>query len=741
MELTRAEEQTIKVTKGAGAIDVGEKGAVESFTDGRYHLEIEEYMKRAPESWVREWAGREISRQDWIPKSVVDIDDAMYDFIDSTIPMFCKMVPYKPFWLYIKQMQDWMSDTTDINLLDTVDEIEAYKDREIDRMDQNLLYGMNKYIWREEAEAPGGRVRYKASTPQALLVYIMDAGYSTLAGKGRQAAKTTTAGGAALLRSMVKTNMRIVIAADDKETTGNNIFATKIKYPFTNMPPWMKPDLVPSSSSTELKFDFAPGATKGDRGQMTSTFSLMASVETTAINGMTPSWMLLDEAGDMKTFSKLVLEGEPTMIGLDETPGSPTFGKLIRKRQIIAWTTGTSSSRGDGQFEGAYKTLLENWRRRKNTRGWVPLFFDWTCRRGATDQWYNDLRQQYLEGSVSETKGLSADDALSMFSAHYPSSPDDMFMVSHKTIIPVDIIDRNMTMCLSLPQNQRPIRGRFVPQWDNTPMPDGSPIPHRPIGVTFVPDPYDNPDSPVELYLWPNNNTRNRYWQGTDPINADDGKSKMASAIYDCVGITGESGEARPTIACIVNGRTHPLSEIYLQTKLMGMFYRGAGQRACKELVEVNQGHKYLSFVQEWLKMEGTLVYQKELDPMYRGGGHIFGVDLKSTRKSVLLRDVVDLIDKCENRIRHYGFWSQLRTISVERGKSDQPEWGTIDSKRYNDDIPIACAWAYVCRMSFSHLRPEVIEGESAKFRNRRVWVEGPNGQIRQGVQRIPIHV
>lgn len=737
--LSSEDEQIVRgVGMGAALESSAPIPALPSHGDDRYHLTLEEYGKRIPRSWREKWVEKDILRSDWAPKSVTEIDEGMYSFIDSHMPRFCDLKEYLPFYLYLEQARRWMEDTTKITDLASVDEIEAFKDREIERIDQNLLYGMDRYIYRQEAETPGGRLPYIASTPQALSLFIIDCGYSALIGKLRQGAWTTTIGAAALLRALTKTSLSVVIAADDKESTGKNIFSTKIKYPLGQMPPWIQPDSVPNFSESQLTFDFAPGAKKSDRKQFTSTFTLMASAETTAINGMTPSILLLDESADMPTFNKLVLEVEPTMIGLDENPASPTYGTLIRKRQIVAWSTGTSNSRGKGQFEGAYKSLISRWKRRENTRGYIPLFFDWTCRRGANKQWYLDLRQQYLSGSIADTQGMSSEDALAMFGAHYPSSPDDMFMVSHKTIVPVETIDRNMELCLTMPQADRPVRGRFVPQWDTTVMPEGSPIPHRPIGVTFVPDPYDSPDSPVELYAWPENHFKNRYFQGTDPVNADDGLSMHASAVYDCMGQMRDN-EMRPTIACIVNGRTSPLDEIYLQTKLMGMFYRNWNQQACKEVIEANQGHKYTAFVVQWLKMENTLVRQKELHQDYWGGSHQFGADLKSTRKSVLLRDAVDLTARAGPNIKHYVYWAQLRTIRVDRGNNDQPEWGTIDTRRYNDDVVIACTWAFVCYRSFSHMQLENMQGEESKYRMRAVWVEGRDGQIRREYKREKI--
>lgn len=718
-----------------------EEKTAQHLFDDRYHLTIDEYMKRAPRVFTEKWEGVKVKRSDWMPQDITVVDDDLRRFIDSHIPKFCELAFYDKFWLYIKQARDWLADTTTLESLETLDEKIAYVDQEVWRIDHNLFYGMDKYVWVKEAESPGGRRDYRASTPQVMAIWTLDAGYSAMIGKGRQAAYTSTLGPAALLRALVRTNMSTVLAADDLNVTGKNIFETKIKYPLGQLPFWLQPEDTPGYAATHLHFDFAPGAKKSERKKMSSDFVVL-SANPTAINGQSPNCLLLDEATDMAPFNKIVLEAEPAMLYLDETLGSPTYGKLLRKRQVIAWSTGSSNSKGKGQYEGAYKALIQDWRAGKKTNGYLPLFFDWTCRKGMTREVYENLRDRYMSGAMEETRGLSPEEKLAMFGAHYPSEPEDMFMASHRTIVPITMIRRRQEECLSLPHDMKPVRGYFVPVYDkHLPMPDGAPFPFKVIGATWVPADEGDPRACVQMFLPPDNMWANRYWQGTDPIQADDGLSRMASVIWDSVGAQ-RGDEKFPTIACIVNGRTNPPMQIFLQTKLMGIHYRNYGQKACKELVEVNQGHKYIQFVQDpWIMLDGSLVMKTELPDNYRGGEQkqMYGIDTKDKRKTILLFDLISFIFAHGERIWHYDFWHQLRNTEVDRAEPDKPRWGTIDERKHNDDVIMAAIFAYICRESFSNKKPERISSESPRFKEKYRWVRDDNYRLSREKYKVPM--
>jgi hypothetical protein len=683
------------------------------------------YFDKIPQEWKDKWADVEIHKSTWRPASITNTSAEFKRFIDSHIPQFDQIIPYEEFYLYCEQARRWLEDKrtlADIPSLERVD----YKWRELDRVAENKLYGLNKYVSIKEDGFIGGRRPYNASTPQALLAFLVDRGNSFELVKGRQAAITSTMLAMVALESVVRNAFSVVFMVHKKDGTGKPLFRNKFQSTFQHLPEWMigEVDVARGFSTESAIIDFDPATEKLRKGKDVAEVRLLSSEDSMNINGQTPTWSLFDESQNIPTFQLLKGELDPTMYQF-----SMATGRMELVRQCFGWGTGSSNNTGNGSFENDYKGLLEAWQSGEETDGWIPLFMDWTCRPGMTREFYTMQRRKYLRGQTEETKGLSSTERLALFKAHYPSAPDDAFMASHKHVVPVEIMikQQNRIQSECLKRGLGPVPGKFEPIWDESVvLPDGSLYKHPVRGVRWVPSRMDDIEAPISMFMPPDNSWAHRYFQGTDPIQNDGGFSRFSSAIWDSVGRVQEDGSFAPGPVCILNTRTPFTSELFLQSSLMGMFYRNYGQKACRELLEINVGHRYADFkCSPVVNLRDSLLTRHELLPKYKLGNatNIYGIDLKGgkgSRKETLYGDLTDLVRSHGHNIWYFPFWSQLRNISVEGDADGSVKWSTRNKNVYNDDLVYAVTYAELCSRCVNK-QPQNMTAENKKYVTKRV--------------------
>jgi hypothetical protein len=692
------------------------------------------YFDRIPEDWKYEWKDKEILDSDWRIPNPKEPDAELRSFIDSHIPSFSKLKAYKRFWLYCEQarrLEETARDYADVPLAERYD----WKKAEYIKIRQNKLYGLNRYITiKEDGKMGGGRRKYKASGPQALLAFLVDSGFSFDLVKGRQAAITSTMMAIAALEIIVTPSYNGVFIVHKKDGTGKKLFKDKLQSTLQHFPAWMRAAWEKNSgnwSAERVVLDFDGGEGKMNKGRDTSEFLLLGSDDSMTVNGQTPSRSFFDEAQNNSNYQTMLGEIDPTMYQFNERTGT-----MDMVRAIYGWGTGSSNNTGKGSFEAHYKVTLEAWQTHEPTYGWVPLFMDWTCRPGMTKAHYAEVRDKYLRGRDENTKGLSPKERLALFKAHYPSDPDDAFMATHKTLIPLDdIIDQQRWIKENVhDKGLKPVPGRFVPIFDESkPQTAGSMFPFAVRGVMWEELSADDMDAPVRMMFHPEKLWLNRYYQGTDPIQNDGGFSRFSSAIWDAVGTTkDEDGHTlyHPTVACMLNARSPYPQELFTQSILMGMYYANHGQRACKEIVEINQGHRYVETkCGPIFNLKESLVPRGAMTSNYNGGTHTHGVDLKSKRKSALYHDVVKMLQTHRRRIYYYEFWSQVRHIDVEdKGDTKGVEWGTQNKNVYNDDMVYAVGYSELCA-STCQMRdggPRMLEEGKKEYKRERVLERDP---------------
>lgn len=746
-------KQVARIAGAGSEIDGPKKDPEDLLDDGRQHLwltpdqakrarerkddpqeKAECYLDRIPKAWKDKWRDRLISKDDWAPEKVDEHTEQFYHFIESHIPCFDKIIADEGFYLYIEQQQRWLDEGTTVADFEGQSQWE-FVQTEFERMSENTLYGMNKYGWIKDDSVPARRRDYKASTPQALICYLLDCGYSLEMGKGRQAAITSTVMLYEAIRMLVQTSYKGVLVTDDIEFTGKAIFNEKLKASLMYMRmdnAWIYPPGVGNWADKNIVFDWSEGKAKHEKKVISSQYSLAASDDTQTINGTTPSKVVFDEAQNIPTYQEIKREARPTMLaaGLD--------GTIRIARQIVAFGTGSSHQRGKGAFENEYKSTISKWNRRETTSSFVPLFLDWTCRPYMTRKRYLIERAYYIDNDENEeTKGMSKEERTSMFHAAMPSSPDDMFLTSHKTMVPSLLIKKQQDRILKMNTlGGGAIRGRFVPVFNHavstTP---GFYIPNPVIGSKWQEADPDDIDAPVKMLMPPERFWVYRYYQGTDPIQSASGTSKFASVIWDNVGpIKVKDGQQifHPMPVCILNDRQSRVEESYLQSKLMGMYYANHGQKACMELTERNQGQDYESFVKTQMDLRESLWLRGALPKDYRGGSHEYGVDLKQGRKGfALYYDTSRMLMDFHENIWFNEIWAQVRNIDVEERPDGSMDWGTVNKNAFNDDLVIACSYAHIsCRAE--NKDPKKINSDVPEYRTVKKLVRGPrqwNGQ------------
>jgi len=649
----------------------------------------------------------DIQAEDWLPTSKTLHERDFIEWIDSINSGFQKMVPYKKFRLYVQQANQWYSENGSITNHHSLDEQKFYAIEEMRRCKENSLYFLNKYLVLKEGDLTSGARTYDAKPVHEVIAYMFDCGYSMMIGKGRQIAATSTLGGCALKKIVFNKNFFLKFITQDKET-GIEIFEDKIKYPFSELPEWMKPAV---SNDRDNLFRLSSKAKKGTKKGINSKLQVVAP-SVSAINGGSPQLVMIDEAGYIGILGKMMKEARPTMF-----MQNPITKMLEMKRQIIAWGTGGEMDKGGKAYEEEYTQCMRNWTNREFSSGIVPLFFDWTCRPGITKEFYESEKKVYT------VDGPDREEKLVQFRQTYPSIVEDMFLTSAKTLVGIDYINRNIERIRDIPHNVRAQKGFFEPVFDTSrPAGENEDVPFMITGATFVPTEDDDPRASTIIFMHPYKNWINRYYGGTDPIATDNGYSNMASAIFDA---------HYKTTSAIVNYRDSNHKYTFLQTMLLHLYYgtENSSDKRAKELVESNIGTAYIDYV-DTKGFYSSLVYRTELPEYMQGGSAIIGIDNRSARTKFIINKLFEFIQAYGDRICIDVFFIQLRTFVCTITDSGNETWGTADKRKYHDDVLFAVVFSYICSLSYSHLIPKEIKSEADKYIVRHELYRDHNGNL-----------
>lgn len=699
-------------------IPVGDANAVSIVGDdellgSRHELEreplsIKDYLARCPKEWEDDLWTEEIR-----PEDVMTHTQSFVDWVLSIYPAFFRMKPYKPFYIYIRRMQEWLKDPDSYSDHQSKAAKREFIIKERDRIRQNVAYGCNRYGEISEGAIDTGSRRYTATLTHLMILFLFQMGYSVYIGKGRQQAITSTYMLAMALWMCVWPGKKLKYIAEDDET-GIEILDDKFKPSFEGLPNWLRPETKNDQKKLYVAY-FNSGAKKGQKNTRRTTMRVVAPKKT-AINGGSPDVAMVDEAGLIGIFNRMAKEARPTMFGEKD-------GKIVMKRQLVAWGTGGDNDKGKGDFERELRSLINKWQNGDYSEGIVPIFLDWTCRPGISREFYLREMKAYLSGeSGVDLEDMTQEERLMQFRCHYPSSIDDMFNAPEHTVVPAPIILKNTDKIYASPHEMRVQYGAFEPIFDkSSPQDRDAYYPYAVVGARWVPS-ESFLGAPAAMFLRPEPGWTMRYYQGTDPIMAKAGISKFASSIWDA-----KFG----TLSCIVNHRSQDPYDSFAQSILMGMYYSGESGNGVKELLESNIGSLYEAFkVGPIFRLRHTLIRNTMLPDYLQGGGAIYGFDSKGTKKNKAVGLLQDLLRTHGDKIYHPEVWQQAKTYVLTITQHGNPKWGPKSSND-RDDVLDSLALAYIARMCYQHVMPcqegkekrVIVPAKSRVRRNGRlVW-------------------
>ena len=159
-------------------------------------------------------------------------------------------------------------------------------------------------------------------------------------------------------------------------------------------------------------------------------------------------------------------------------------------------------------------------------------------------------------------------------------------------------------------------------------------------------------------------------------------------------------------------------------------------------MVEINAGGRYVDAkCGPDFNLKDSLIYRGALPPAYRGGSHLYGVDLKGAKGSsneALYHDTPNLLRPNGKRLFYYGFWSQVRNISVESKPDGSVQWGTMNKNAFNDDMVYAVAYAELACRAINQ-QPMRIDMKEKQMRSKKVIRRDSNNMPYYETIKVPV--
>lgn len=642
------------------------------------------------------------------------------DWIDSINSGWQNKKTFQPFTLYCRQAELWLKDETTILDFDNEEDQYDWLFQEIQRCKDNTLYFCNKYGFIKEDKAPGGMLKYSAWDAQEVLLFLFDCGYSMMIGKARQIGFTTTM----CLAGMKRVNLNksyFIKFVTHSESKGIEIFRDKVKWAYTKIPDHVAQD-VKNWTDKVMSFD-KKGQKKGRDEGGASRFQV-DSPQVDAINGGSPSAVFIDEIGLFDIFGEMMREGRPALFKYN-----PDTGKMTMQQQFIAWGTGGEMDKGGSVFESEFKMCLKQWQEKNYEYGIIPLFFNAYARRGVTDRHINNERKAYL--ALEGTK--KGEIAKVQFHQHYPITVDDMFLRKSRTLVPIHLCNQRLNDIYS---KDTPIEyGYFEPIMDQSqPTPDLM-TPHRIVGAEWIPTKgrEDISTTSVIVHHPPQGEVwKNRWYQGTDPINSETGHSMMCSAIWDAY---------TNCVSSVVFHRDRKFKQTYLQVLLQSLYYDQLKRGGVKELIENNIGDMHLDF-QEIHGFRNKFTATAQLpDYFHTHSGKWFGISNKANTAPRIIAKAEEMIDTYADRIDIPWIWEQLKTFVEKDLRSStshrQTRYQAADSRYDYDDAIFAITFAYINAQSHARYEPENVKTMAGKNKVITRYVQSKETNYRMKLARV----
>lgn len=730
LDVLRKKGKILSQREAKEDIDEAVRLALESRSnDDRYVLSIEQYLDRCPQEWRDEWKDRDIMSRDWIPKEPGEMDPDFVKFISSHHKRFCDLEPHKPFFLYLMHEKRMSEENLWAHMFPDDYTYNQFIDKEFARIKVHTGYFGNKYAKIKDGSILGGERKWKGNLSLMFILFLVDSGRSFYATKARQIAFTSTIGLALICKALTRKNLIIKFVAQS-EAKSMEIFRDKFKPTMEMLPDiWGVPS-IPNDREKLLRVSFAePG--KGNRNKAVSTIEVIAP-RADAINGGGPDIVAMDEMAFTPLFKKMVKEARPTRFAHDEETG-----KLKLRRQVMAWSTGGEDAKGAGSYEMEYRSTLAKWYKNDFSDMVVPIFLDWTCRIGISVEFYNKEFRAYATGTNEGVSDKSIEENMIEFRQHYPSSVDDCFLASRDTLIPVSVIKNNIDKIhrkshTALIEYNEPLvtKGSFTPIYNmSVPMQEGAYFTHQVIGANFTASSDNDHHAPVMIFQHPRKRVINTYFKGTDPVEAENTTSKHSSVVWDA---------RYGTIPAISNQRTSDPMRCFEQSALLNLYYSPPGE-FIPELIENNIGRSYINFLSDQHFSYGrkAVVGMWQLPEYMRTKTAIEdGINVKGNVRLQVINQLLNMLQVHGDKIYLLELWEQLLHFVPSGGEIKR--YRSEDTNKFNDDVLLASAFAYICRMCFGNRMPESLEDRD---RSGPILVEellrDHNGQLYYGINPI----
>ena len=662
-----------------------------------------------------------IPTEAWKPShEEFDYPKSFVTWIDSINSGWQNKEVFKPFNLYCKQAKLWLEDKSDIIDFDNEEDQYDWLVEEIQRCKDNTLYFCNKYGFIKEDKSAGGMLKYSAWEAQEVLLFLFDCGYSMMIGKARQIGFTTTM----CLAGMKRVNLNksyFIKFVTHSESKGIEIFRDKVKWTYTKIPEYIAQD-VRNWTDKVMSFD-KKGQKKGRDEGGASRFQV-DSPQIDAINGGSPSAVFVDEIGLFDIFGEMMREGRPALFKYN-----PETGKMTMQQQFMAWGTGGEMDKGGSVFESEFKMCMKQWKEGNYEYGIIPLFFNAYARRGVDDKHINNERKAYL--ALEGTK--KGEVAKVQFHQHYPITIDDMFLRKSRTLVPIHTCNQRLA---DIYGKEVPIEyGFFEPILDmSQPTPDLL-TSHRIVGASWMPTKgrEDIQTSAVIVHHPPQGEVwKNRWYQGTDPINSETGHSMMSSAVWDAY---------TNSVSSVVFHRDRKFKQTYLQVLLQSLYYDQQKRGGIKELIENNIGDMHLDF-QEIHGFRNKFTAMAQLPEYFQThSGKWFGISNKANTGPRIIAKTEEMVDTYANSIDIPWIWEQLKTFVEKDLKSSnshrQTRYQAADTRYDYDDAIFSITFAYINAQSHSRYEPENVKTMSGKNKVITRYVQSKETNYRMKLARV----
>lgn len=650
----------------------------------------------------------EIQRDEWLPKSTTEHQRDFIEWINSINNKgFDQKSYYRKFSLYCQQAYTWLQEGRSVTQFEDDEQAEDYKQEELRRCDLNSLYFLNKYVFYKEGDdrSGTGKVKYIAQPVHEVLAYLDDCGYSASIAKGRQQAITTTLMALDVKDVIFKPNHFMKFITEDVEKA-EEIFEDKLKFAFSQLPDWMRPNVL---NERDNLFKIGYKQEKGKKEGVGSKI-LLTAPKRTAIAGGAPQKVKIDEAGNIGLLGIMIGNARPTMYKSD-----PITKKLEVKRKLWFYGTGGHMEKGGKSFEVEFMTIKKQWDEEDFSPCIVPLFFNWRCRLGATQEIY-DKEKRVAYKKAEDNSDPNAKQHITEFHQSWPDSLSDVFRTSAVTLVDEDYIEAALNRIRTEKAKhgfQLHQSGFFEPLYDTEkPTGEGSDTPYKIIGVNFIPTEDIDKRASTTIFMHPEHAWTDRYFKGTDPIDTDTGVSKFASTVWD---------KYYKCPVAILNWRTKDYQQSFLQSMLLNLYYDPRHiKEGILELVESNRGTSYTQYVKE-KGYDKNFVLNYQLPFVMQNKTTInegVGIDNKGVRNEMIVNHLHSLIKAFGQHVWFEVIFEQLKTFTCTIAeKSGKHMWGPINKKFFNDDTLFSTVFSYICaELCFPELQPVNHSKETARL-------------------------